>query len=107
MPDNTLGLPAALTAAEAEPDPAVLRAEFNEIMRESDSGRFNYQGDPNDKEAMAKHAEWVRSRVKRGIELSTILRRQNTGPARAKPAGRGRGKKPAIDQAAILQNLLD
>lgn len=100
---SSLGLVAQ--TAEAEPDPALLRAEFNEIMRASESGEFEYKGDPNDKDAMAKFAEAVRLKVKRGIELSQILRRQNTGPARAKPASKGRRK--SVDTKAAIANLLD
>lgn len=105
---QSLGLTVPANPAEAEPDPALLRAEFNEIMRAAEAGEFDYKGDPNDVQAKAKFEEMVRQKVRRGIELQTILRRQNTGPAKPKAAGRGRkSAKAAPDQAAILQSLLD
>ena len=108
---NTLGLAGSALAptAEAEPDPAILRMEFNEIMRASDAGEFEYKGNPNDLKAKAEHEEKTRQRIRRGIELSQILRRQNTGPAKPKAAG-GRAKrssKLAIDAAAAAAKLLE
>ena len=104
---STLGLTAAAAPPEVEIDPAILRSEFNEIMRASEAG-FDYQGDPADAQAKAAHDEAVRKKIARGIELSAILRRQNTGPAKAKtPTGRARkGSKPAIDTAAAMAELL-
>lgn len=107
---STLGLTGSALAptAEPEPDPAVLRMEFNEIMRASDAGEFEYKGDPNDVKAKAEHEEKTRLRIRRGIELSQILRRQNTGPAKPKAAGRAkRGSKLAIDAAAAAAKLLE
>lgn len=103
MTNQSPTVPAA-PAAPSDPDPALLHKEFNEITVEQNSGAWDYKGDPNDKAAIEKHEEYVRSRVKRGIELVAILRRSNTGPAKAKPAKRG---KPAIDLVAAAASLLE
>lgn len=103
---SSLGLTAAATPAEVEIDPAILRAEFNEIMRASEAG-FDFKGNKDDVQAKAAHDEAVRKKIARGIELSAILRRQNTGPAKAKTTGGKRGaKRPAIDTAAAMAELL-
>lgn len=107
QPQSSLGLAVTATPAPEEIDPAILRSEFNEIMRASEAGEFTYKGDPSDAAAKALFDESVRKRVARGIELAAILRRQNTGPAKAKPTAKGgRGKKPAIDTAAAMAELL-
>lgn len=104
---SSLGLTAAATPAPEEIDPAVLRAEFNEIMRASEAGDFDFKGNKDDAQAKAAHDEAVRKKIARGIELSAILRRQNTGPAKAKAPGGKRGaKRPAIDTAAAMAELL-
>lgn len=103
---STLGLTAAAAPAEVEIDPAILRAEFNEIMRASEAGEFEFKGEPNDAQAKATHDEAVRKKIARGIELSAILRRQNTGPAKPKAAKAGRGKRPTVDVAAAMAELL-
>lgn len=110
--DNTLGLTLPLEATTpTEIDPAILRNEFNEIIRAADAGEFTYKGDPNEPDFLSKKAafnELVRVKVKRGIELQAILRRQNSGPAKPKAAAKGRGKKKGgVDTAAIMAGLLD
>jgi hypothetical protein len=84
---------------EVDIDPALdhakLKAEQDEIMREQASGAWDRKGvDP----------EWVRTRIKRGIEVTALLRRTNTGPA--KPKSSRRGGKGKVDVEAITEELL-
>ena len=51
-----------------------------------------------------EHDEWVRQRVARGIIVASMLRRTNTGPAKATGV-RGKGKKK-VDLEAINDDLL-
>jgi hypothetical protein len=74
-----------------------LKAELVEITKEQASGAW-------DKAEAEGRAEWVQSRVKRAIELTSILRRTNTGPA--KPKGARASKKTKPDAASIKADLL-
>lgn len=84
-----------MTNAAADPqlDYAKLKAEQDEIMREQASGAWDKEG---------VDLDWVRSRIKRGIEVTALLRRTNTGPA--KPKSKRRGGK--VDIEAITEELL-
>lgn len=71
-----------------------LRAEQARIMQEQASGLWNEwekQGTP----------EKVEARVRTGIAIAAILRRQNTGPAKAP-----RGRKTKVELEAIEDALL-
>lgn len=73
-----------------------LRAEQARIMTEQATGLWNEwekQG----------HPEKVEARVRTGIAIAAILRRQNTGPAKA--PGR-KAAKEKVDLAAIQEALL-
>lgn len=72
---------------------ARLRKEQQEIMVEQASGAWDQ---PDVK------PEWLQARVRRGIEIASILRRTNTGPA--KPAKAGRKK---VDIEAVEASLLE
>ena len=83
--------------------------ELMDIQKEQHEGKWNAP-EIQDPQALAAHAEYVRNRVRRGIELTALLRRSNTGPAkpdgaRAKAAS-GKGKKPKYT-AAELQAIED
>lgn len=84
-----------LTEAQLlEVDEPRLRAEQGRIMSEQASGLWNQweqQGQP----------EKVEARVRTGIAIAAILRRQNTGPAKA--PGRKRTK---VELEAIEDMLL-
>jgi hypothetical protein len=72
-----------------------LKSELDEILKEQAGGKWE-NADPT----------WVQSRVKRTIELTSILRRTNTGPAKPKSA-RAKGKRgPSVDLASIKADLL-
>lgn len=92
-------------APPSEADVAAWMNELRQIQLEQHEGKWNFTGDEKDAEAMANHAEYVRSRVRRGIELTALLRRSNTGPA--KPGGKRAGRKaPPIDLQAVEDELL-
>lgn len=74
-----------------------LKAELDDILKEQAGGRW----DEAEKEGKA---DWVQLRVRRCIELTSILRRTNTGPAKA--GGRGKTKKPKMDLESIKNDLL-
>jgi len=78
-----------------------LKAELDDLLKEQASGRWDK---PLEGETNEIHEAWVQGRVRRTIELTSILRRTNTGPAKAKGA---RGKaKPKLDIASIKADLL-
>lgn len=91
-----------------EENPAVLQTEQNEIMREQARGEWKKWEDLSDAiKAKFKNAEehqaWVQKRIHRGIEVTMLLRRSNTGPA--KPGSKRAGKKP-LDLDAINADIL-
>lgn len=103
-----------MTIEASAPAPQDLMAwnkELMDIQKEQHEGRWNAP-ETQDPEALARHAEHVRSRVRRGIELTALLRRSNTGPAkpegaRAKAAsGTGKSKKKSFS-AEELQAIED
>ncbi len=85
------------TAVDPQLDYAKLKAEQDEIMREQASGIWDKNKDD------LKHQAWVMSRIKRGIVVTALLRRTNTGPAKPKSKRRGGAK---IDIEAITEELL-
>ena len=96
-------------------DPSLLIRELEELKAEQQRGTWGPKDDrlewfkanlpegfqPSE-DGLSKFDFWVSSRIKRGIELTAILRRTNTGPARPK----GRSKK-AVDVEAVRNFLLD
>lgn len=87
-------------------DRAALLAEFQAYLRAQALGEFEYRGDPNDAPAKTKHEADEFIRFKRVIELTAILRRENTGPAKPKKAAAGtKGRKSSIDVSS--DSLLD
>ena len=107
-----------MTDAAVDPqlDYAKLKAEQNEIMREQAGGAWGPAGQMTSEERFkqlsaeyqkkygtpAAFDEAVHLRIKRGIEVTALLRRTNTGPAKAKSKRRG-GK---VDIEAITEELL-
>lgn len=73
---------------------AKLRKEQSEIMAEQASGKWD---EPN------VDPTWLQARVRRGIEIASILRRTNTGPSKPKASK----KKPAVDIEAVEASLLE
>ena len=72
-----------------------LRAEQSKIMTEQASGLWD------EKEKTEDGRQWLAARIRCGIAIASILRRTNTGPAKA-----GKGKKK-VDLAAIEAELLE
>ena len=80
-----------------------IRSELRELLIEQHQGKWIYQGNPNDKEALRKHEDWVGSRVARGIELTALDRGFTTS---AKPRGKKAGVSKESIQAALSEDLL-
>lgn len=79
-------------------DESTLRAEQSRIMREQADGtwdRWEAEGEAGELK--------VAARIRTGIAITAILRRTNTGPAKA---GGAKGKRKA-DLAAIEAELLE
>lgn len=83
------------------PDPLELERELKEIRKEQLSGAWSTEG--KEGEALLKLEAHIQTRIKRAIEITAILRRTNTGPAKAKTS---RAKKAAIDLDALNNDLL-
>jgi len=74
-----------------------LQNELNQLMKDQAAGLFEKQPSETDEQWKARSA----ARVKRGIEITLILRRTNTGPAAPK---KRKGKN--IDMEGLAKNLL-
>lgn len=81
----------------SEPNPLHLKGELDDLIKEQAGGGWDFK--EGDKQA---HDTWVSSRVKRCIELTALLRRTNTGPAKAG----GRGKRAKVESGPPV-SLLD
>ena len=75
-----------------------LQNELNQLMKDQAAGLLNLQ--PNESEDAWK--ERTAKRVKRGIEITSILRRTNTGPA----APKTKRKLAKQDMEGLAKNLL-
>jgi len=82
----------------SEPDLVQLKAELDSIQIQQAKGGWEKQ--PG--ETQAQWEDRVAAIVRRGIEITALLRRANTGPAKPK----SRGKK-IVDMEAITRELLD
>ena len=90
----------SLTDAPAESD----ELSFQKNLSELDSLRKEQQDGLWEKIS----AEDVQAKVKRCIELTALLRRSNTGPAKASGArGKSRARKTPPDIAQIRSGLYD
>lgn len=104
---TSLGLldePAATPPEPAPEDIIALQQEHQDIIKEQASGAWD-PPEGADPAALAAHAEKVQSRIRRAIEVIAILRRTNTGPAKAGGSRAKRGKAQ-VDIAAIKEDLL-
>jgi hypothetical protein len=101
-----MSIEAQTSPAEGE-DFTALNAQLIELQKEQHAGQWDYKGDPNDESAKQAHEEYIRNRVRLGIELTARLRRSNTGPAKA-TGKRGTAKKgkSAEELQAIEDELL-
>lgn len=88
--------------ADIDLDFAKLKSEQDEIMREQASGAWDKPFDGESQEAFELR---VQQRIRRGIEVTSELRRTNTGPPKSKASAK-RGKK-VIDLEAINRELLE
>jgi hypothetical protein len=82
----------------SEPDLVQLKAELDSIQIQQAKGGWERQ--PG--EAQSAWEDRVAAIVRRGIEITALLRRANTGPA--KPKSR---TKRVVDMEAITRELLD
>lgn len=81
-----------------EADFAAASGELNQLLKDQAGGLLEQQ--PGENETTWKTRQALR--IKRGIELSAILRRSNTGPAAAKGAAKRKRTKAEIDSLADL-----
>lgn len=88
-----------MTEATAQEDLLKLEQELRDIRKEQLSGAWATEGKEGD--ALSTLELHIQSRIKRAIEITAILRRTNTGPAKAK----GRSKK-SVDIDALNDALL-
>lgn len=84
-----------------ESDFPMLIAELEALKKEQMEGKWKPEAKleaqtPDDFEV------WVSSRIRRGVELTTILRRSNTGPANSKK----KPSKKAANMEAVKAALL-
>lgn len=84
-------------------EPPVLDLKLKELMVEQAQRKWIYEhrGSEQQKLTEPEFASWVQGRVKMGIAISSILRRTNTGPAKAPKRG-----KAAPDLSAISEDML-
>ena len=83
--------------------------ELMDIQREQHMGTWDFKGNENDEKAKEAHDVYVLSRVRRGIELTALLRRSNTGPAKAtgtRASKARKGTKSQDELKAIEDELL-
>lgn len=99
-----------MTEATSQPeipaDPAALHREFNDYVAAQARGEFDYKGDPNDAKARAEFEARAFEKFKRAIELTAILRRANTGPAKAKKGTSRKKADSSLSAAEIEDELL-
>ncbi len=102
-----MSIEAHTSPAEGE-DFTALNAQLIELQKEQHAGQWDYKGDPSDEAAKQAHEEYIRNRVRLGIELTARLRRSNTGPAKAtgKRGAAGKKGKSAEELQAIEDELL-
>lgn len=82
--------------------------ELDRLRKEQQDGLWNYKGDPANVAAADSFAASIQLKIKRCIELTRILRRANTGPAKATGTrGKSRARKAAPDMEAIKSSLYD
>jgi len=82
-------------------------AELRLLTREQLEGKWDYKGPSEDAQAKRAFDEGILPKIKRCIELTAILRRTNTGPAKATGARGKRKAKAAPDLERIKASLLD
>jgi len=75
-----------------------LQNELNQLMKDQAAGLLEKQPSESEEQWKLRTA----ARVKRGIEITSILRRSNTGPAAPK-ARKARSKQ---DMEGLAKNLL-
>ena len=84
-----------------------LSKELEEIEAAQRAGKWEWTGTPDDP-AKAAHEATAQAQIRRAIEIITILRRTNTGPAHSTSARRK--KSPAANVTQIdstVQELND
>lgn len=82
--------------------------ELDKLRKEQQDGEWEYKGSPDDKKALEAHSEALQLKARRCIELTRLLRRANTGPAKASGArGKSRARKAPTDIATIRAGLYD
>lgn len=84
-------------------DTTALVAELEALKREQLEGKWELAAKA-EAQTLEDFDTWVCLQIRRCIELTQILRRTNTGPA--KPGGKRGGKKREVDFAAIEKELL-
>lgn len=85
-------------AAVSPEEYQLLNSELNQLMKDQAAGLLKQQ--PNETEDAWKTR--TAARMKRGIELTAILRRSNTGPA----APKGKKKVASKDMTGLAKSLL-
>ena len=92
-----------MSEAELEHNLDLVRSELREILLEQHQGKWIWKGAGDDKEGIRLHDEFVRARVRRGIELTAIDRGIT---ATAKPRGKGKPISKLSVEAALSEDLL-
>lgn len=97
-----------LSNVPAEPvDFVQAEAELRTLTKEQLEGKWDYKGPEQDAQARRAHDEGILPKIKRCIELTAILRRTNTGPAKATGARGKRKAKAAPDLERLKASLID
>jgi|SRR5690349_11324161 len=81
--------------------------ELRALTKEQLEGKWDYKGPPEDAQARRTFDEGILPKIKRCIELTAILRRTNTGPAKSTGARGKRKAKAAPDLERIKASLVD
>ena len=86
----------------SDEDVILLTRERDNLRNEQLSGKWD---EPSAGVSQEAHDKFVQTQLRRAIEINSILRRTNTGPA--KPGSKRASRKKPIDIEAIRADLLE